>query len=138
VVLWLKRLSRPGFDSLVWIRPIDFKSWYSRLPWRLAFKGIVWKTSREIRLLRLARHFMGLPLPLGGYTSSNRWQLGSNTKRLPSCLLIEVPWQVNEQVPRSQWDAVSHWDKTEEDNCLEKCFLTINGTVQKVSIQLHT
>jgi len=54
--------------------------------------------SRQVRLLcPWARHWTELPLPLCGQTGSNRWPawLG-RSKRSFRCLLVEVPWQINE------------------------------------------
>jgi len=40
---------------------------------------------RQVRLLcPWARHLTGLPLPLSGWTSSNRWQLDSKTEKVTS------------------------------------------------------
>jgi len=43
------------------------------------------EVGRQVRLFcSLTRHLTGLPLPLSGYTGSNRWQLDSKTEKVPS------------------------------------------------------
>jgi len=79
------------FEKLV------FTLWVSQLPcWTLSIKGIVWRTSRQVRLLcRWARCLIGwrLTLPL----RLDWWQINSKTVK-HCCLLAEMLWQSKCQV----------------------------------------
>jgi len=62
----------------------DLKSWHSQFPClTISIKWLVWKTSRQVRLL-CPWTLTELRLRLGGLTCSKRWQLNSKTEKVPS------------------------------------------------------
>jgi len=80
------------------VRPRDFKSWYSQLPFlTFSIRGVGVGMGWWVRLLcPWVGNLAGLPLPLSGWTGGSRWRLDSGTEGSLRCFLIRVPWQVNE------------------------------------------
>jgi len=63
--------------------------------WRSALKRVSVEIGRQVHLLcSWARHLIGLPRLI--VTGGN---LTQRPKRSLRCLLVEVPWQINEQIP---------------------------------------
>jgi len=76
----------PRFDSLAESDKKTLNVGIHRFPaWRSALKTHSAMIGRQVRLLcPWATHLTGLPLPLNGYTGSNRWKLDSKPVKVTS------------------------------------------------------
>jgi len=92
-----------------WVRPKDLKSWYLQFPClTFSIKGIVWKTSQQVRLLcPWARHLMGCPSSLAYLCAVAYLRYPAPQGKKYSCAshqqkLCSLKWKIGAKVWKKQ------------------------------------